>query len=46
MNTAVQHDDSLLSPENLPLLVHFQPVLQLTDDQFYDWPTFEDGKEV
>ena len=36
MNTAVQHDDSLLSPENLPLLVHFQPVLQLTDDQFYE----------
>ena len=36
MNTAVQHDDSLLSPENLLLLVHFQPVLQLTDDQFYE----------
>lgn len=37
MNTAVQHDDSLLSPENLPLLVHFQPILQLTDDQFYEF---------
>ena len=36
MNTAVQCDDSLLSPENLPLLVHFQPVLNLTEDQFFE----------
>ena len=36
MNTAVQHDDALLSPENLPLLVHFQPVLNLTEDQFFE----------
>ena len=36
MNTAVQHDDALPSPENLPLLVHFQPVLNLTEDQFFE----------
>jgi len=36
MNTVVQHDDALLSPENLPLLVHFQPVLNLTEDQFFE----------
>ena len=36
MDTAIQHDDSPLSPESFPLLVHFQPVLELTDDQFFD----------
>jgi Uma2 family endonuclease len=36
MNTAVQRDEALLSPENFPLLVHFQPVLNLTEDQFFE----------
>lgn len=37
MDTAVHHNNALTSAENFPLIVHLQPVLDLTDDQLYEF---------
>lgn len=35
--TTARYADTRLSPDNLPLIVQIQPVLNLTDEQFYEF---------
>lgn len=37
MDSAVHHNDALTSVEGFPLIVHLWPVLELTDEQFYEF---------
>jgi Uma2 family endonuclease len=37
MAPAVHHNDALPSVENYPLIVHLRPVLELTDEQLYEF---------
>lgn len=37
MDSAVHHNDALTSVGGFPLIVHLRPVLELTDEQFYEF---------
>lgn len=37
MDSAVHHNEALTSVEGFPLIVHLWPVLELTDEQFYEF---------